>query len=89
MEGLKENTMHTNAAPPASDSSLLTVREVAAILKVNERTCQRLAARAETGLGDFPKRLRLGPKTVRWRRADVDAYIARLAQDSSPESCRN
>jgi len=81
--------MHAHDPARQENVQLLTVKEVAAILKVNERTCQRLAARAEAGLGDFPKRLRLGPKTVRWRRADVEAYIARLAQDASPESCRN
>jgi len=71
--------MHTDATPPAKNSPLLTAKDVAAILKINERTCQRLAARAEAGLGTFPKRLRLGAKTVRWLRSDVECYIAGLA----------
>jgi predicted DNA-binding transcriptional regulator AlpA len=58
---------------------LLTVKDLAALLCVHERTCWRLAAMAEAGQGDFPTPLRLGPKTVRWRREDVEAYLAALA----------
>jgi len=58
---------------------LLTVKELAAALGVHERTCWRLAAMAEAGQGDFPRPLRIGPKTVRWRMADVEAYLATLA----------
>jgi predicted DNA-binding transcriptional regulator AlpA len=58
---------------------LLTVKELAAMLGIHERTCWRLAAMAEEGQGDFPKPLRIGPKTVRWRPADVEAYLAVLA----------
>lgn len=58
---------------------LLNVRQLAAMLGVHERTCWRLAAMAEAGQGDFPKPLRIGPRTVRWRLADVEAYLAALA----------
>ena len=58
---------------------LLTVKELAAMLGVHERTCWRLAAMAEAGQGDFPRPLRIGPKTVRWRLSDVEAYLAALA----------
>jgi len=58
---------------------LLTVKELAAALGVHERTCWRLAAMAEAGQGDFPKPLRIAPKTVRWRLADVETYLASLA----------
>jgi len=58
---------------------LLTVKELAAVLGVHERTCWRLAAMAEAGYGDFPRPLRIGPKTIRWRLADVEAFLAALA----------
>jgi len=58
---------------------LLTVKDLAVMLGIHERTCWRLAAMAEAGQGDFPRPLRIGPKTVRWRLADVDAYLAALA----------
>jgi len=65
----------------SDDLRLLNVRELAAMLGIHERTCWRLAAEAEAGHGDFPKPLRIGPKTVRWRLSDVEAYLAALARD--------
>ena len=59
---------------------LLTVKELAAALGVHERTCWRLAAMAAAGQGDFPRPLRIGPKTVRWRVADVETYLAALTE---------
>jgi predicted DNA-binding transcriptional regulator AlpA len=58
---------------------LLTAKELAAALGVHERTCWRLAAMAEAGQGDFPRPLRIGPRLIRWRLADVEAYLAALA----------
>jgi predicted DNA-binding transcriptional regulator AlpA len=58
---------------------LLAVKQLAAMLNIHERTCWRLAAMAEAGRGDFPKPLRIGPKTVRWRLSDIEAYLAALA----------
>jgi hypothetical protein len=43
---------------------------------------QCLAAMAEAGRGDFPQPLRIGPKTVRWRLSDVEAYLAALAGEA-------
>ena len=67
---------------PFSDVQLMDVKQLAAALGIHERTCWRQAALAEAGLSDFPKPLRLGPKTVRWRLSDVQAYLAVLAGDS-------
>jgi predicted DNA-binding transcriptional regulator AlpA len=58
---------------------LVTVKQVAAMLGIHPRSVWRMAAMAEGGQGDFPKSLRLGPKTIRWRLADVEAYLAALA----------
>lgn len=58
---------------------LLTVKEVADMLGVHERTCWRLSAKADAGQGDFPRPVRIGPRTIRWRLADVEAYVAVLA----------
>ena len=58
---------------------LLTVKDLADLLGIHERTCWRLAAMAEAGQGDFPRPLRIGPKTIRWRVVDVDSYLAALA----------
>jgi predicted DNA-binding transcriptional regulator AlpA len=58
---------------------LMSVKELADVLGVHERTCWRLAAMAEVGQGDFPKPVRITPRTVRWRPADVEAYLAALA----------
>ena len=60
-------------------TKLLTVRDLAALLGVNERTCWRLTAMAEAGRGPFPRPVRIGPRVVRWRLADVEAYLATLA----------
>lgn len=60
---------------------LLSVKELADMLGIHQRSCWRLAALAEAGQGQFPKPLRIGPKTIRWRLADVEAYLAALAGD--------
>jgi len=58
---------------------LLTVKELAAALGVNERTCWRLTAMAEAGQVGFPRPLRIGHRIIRWRLSDVEAYLAALA----------
>jgi predicted DNA-binding transcriptional regulator AlpA len=58
---------------------LLTVKDLADLLGIHERSVWRLAAMAEEGQGDFPRPLRIGPKTVRWRPSDVEAYLVALA----------
>ena len=53
---------------------LLTVRDVAAVLKVHPRTIWRMSA-----TGEFPTPLTLAPKTIRWRLKDIEAHVAKLA----------
>ena len=54
-----------------SGPKLLTVKELAAMLGVHERSVWRMSAQAEAVGGNFPRPLRIGPKTVRWRLEDV------------------
>lgn len=53
-----------------SDAELLTTREVADTLRVSTATVLR---RYDTG--DLPG-VKLGPRTIRFRKADVDALLA-------------
>ncbi len=62
---------------------LLDAKQLAGLLGIHERTVWRMAAQAEAGHGDFPRPLRIGPKTVRWRLADVEAYLAALAEHAA------
>ena len=68
-----------SGAATSSDVQLLGVKQLAAALQMHPRSIWRLAAQAEAGLCNFPKPLRIGPKTIRWRLADVQAYLAALA----------
>ena len=62
---------------------LLTVRDVAGLLKIHTGTVWRLSSLAEAGYGEFPKPLRLGAKTVRWRLSNVEAYLSALAVEGA------
>lgn len=80
--------MRTGRDANIDDCQLLTAQELSNMLKLHPRSCRRLGRQAEAGLVDFPKPLRITPKTVRWRLSDVQAYIARLTGGRT-ESCRN
>jgi len=69
----------TQTVAVSADVQLLDVREVAGLLRMHPRSVWRLAAQAEAGLCNLPKPLRIGPKTIRWRLSDVQAYLAALA----------
>ena len=60
-------------------SPLLNVKQVAELLGIHQRTIWRLAGLAEMGEGNFPRPLRIGQKTVRWRQKDLETYISNLA----------
>jgi len=57
--------------------TLLDVRTVARLLDISQREVWRKSGMARTGHSDFPQPLRFGPKTVRWRLSDLEAYVAR------------
>ena len=71
---------------PAASIDLLTCADLSARLKIHRGTIWRLAALADANLpcGGFPRALRLGPKTVRWRASDVEAYLGGLAAGGRP-----
>ncbi len=54
-----------------SEPRLLVIREVAAMLRVSERTIRRLEQR-----GKFPAAIRIG-SSMRWREADIKNWIER------------
>jgi predicted DNA-binding transcriptional regulator AlpA len=69
----------TRVSGVTQNCQLLTVKQLAGLLCVDVRSCWRLVSRAEAGLGDFPKPLRLSAKTIRWRLTDVEAFLAEQA----------
>ena len=64
----------TTACACGQACQLLTVKDVAAILKVHPRTVWRMSA-----MGEIPAPLTLAPKTIRWRLKDIEAHVAKLA----------
>lgn len=60
-------------------SLLLDINEVAAALGIGRRTAYALRAR-----GDFPKPATLGARVVKYRTADVLAFVDSLATDTVP-----
>ena len=54
-----------------NESMLLTLRQVCEMTKMSKSTIYRKVAE-----GTFPRAIRLGPRTVRWRRWEVEGWIA-------------
>jgi predicted DNA-binding transcriptional regulator AlpA len=71
-------------APDPADCQLWTIKDLSARLKLHVGTIWRLSALAESGHGTFPRPVRLGAKTVRWRASDITAYLDKLAQEARP-----
>jgi predicted DNA-binding transcriptional regulator AlpA len=71
-----------NRAPRALSPLLLTIDEVAALLGVSRRTAYELRGREP----HFPRALVLGAggRSVRYRLADVEAFVAGLGAESAP-----
>ena len=55
---------------PAEEQLLLTVKEVASLLHLGERTIWKLNA-----TGEFPAPVRIG-RAVRWDRREIDGWLA-------------
>ncbi len=75
---------------PETDRRLLTVDDVSALLGVGKSTIY-----AHVKANAFPKPIRLGPartgdgvdrRTSRWRRSDIDEFLAMKAAESSAQA---
>ena len=62
---------------PSSPPPLLTQKEVACHLKVAPRTVQRMVS-----AGKFPPSIPISPGCPRWRKSDVDTWIAQRGGES-------
>ena len=74
--------MNTQEITPSCQ--LLTCRDVSRLLRIHIRSVWRSAALAEAGKGDFPIPVWLGPKTIRWKLQDIEAYLDRIAGKDTP-----
>jgi len=82
-KGVNMTTVAKDRQDVGELNPLLTVKTVAGILGIHVRTVWRLAAMAEMGEGSFPKPIRIGAKTIRWRRSDLEQYLNTLAAEVS------
>ena len=55
---------------PATNSTLLTVKQISEMLQVHSRTVWRMAA-----AGDIPKPITIAKKIVRWRLSDLQRFL--------------
>jgi len=61
--------------------TLLTQREAATLLRLSERTLERLRVSGSGG----PRFVRCGRRSIRYRQEDLDAYIASRVVGSTSE----
>ena len=57
-------------APACRDNSLIRQRDLCALLGISRSTLFRWERD-----GTFPRRLKLGPKRVAWRKSDIDDWL--------------
>ena len=62
---------------------LLNLSELSERFRVKQNTILQWAAN-----GDFPKPIRIGRRTLRWREVDIDAFIESLIAKSAQETTR-
>lgn len=67
-------TIHDRPAAIPDAGAMLSRIEVARLLGVNARTLRRLVL-----AGELPAPVRIGKRTVRWRRGDVEEWLGRAA----------
>jgi len=72
------------SSEPLPTPQLLTVRDLAGLLRIHPRSVWRMAT-----MGKIPAALCLGPKTIRWRASDINAYVAKLAGHADEEVRRD
>jgi predicted DNA-binding transcriptional regulator AlpA len=65
-------------------ATLLTQREAASVLRLSERTIERMRR-----VGNGPRFVRLANHSVRYRQQDLDAYIAARVVASTSEERTN
>ena len=65
LEGLAPRPEEPKPAP-----DLMTAKDLAAYLRVDRRTVQRMA-----GAGELPAPIPVSARRSRWRRADIDAWL--------------
>lgn len=60
------------------DDVLLRWPELARVAKLSRSAVDRLEK-----IGRFPKRVRLGPRAVAWKRQDIEGWLSKLGSDQS------
>lgn len=71
------------ADPALAAVQLLSAKQVGAALGLHPRTLWRMLARSEAGGGSFPRPVRLGARTIRWRLSDISRYLDQLRTGNS------
>ena len=62
-------------------AQLVSAKQLAGLLQLSTRSVWRRLAQAEIGEDDFPRAIRLSPRVVRFRLADVLAFVERCRKE--------